>query len=191
MIRIFVLLVICLVVAGCSPSPAAVQKAISETQTAYPTATTTQTPVPTETPTPIPKPTNTPTDSLPAIRQKIFQEIHDLLENVPGVQIVRPVTGIEGVLYIEVLTIWDYEDDQPGVSWDLINALGVIAQNDERSLLTLTGGEGGFLVDLTTYSAWMAWEYHSTTDYYTLQKIYTKKITYEEWVNLSGAGFVE
>ena len=56
----FIVLFSMVLIAGCAPSPAAIEKALAETQTAQPTATFTIAPTNTALPTKTPLPTNTP-----------------------------------------------------------------------------------------------------------------------------------
>lgn len=202
-----------LFITGCStePSENAINTAIAQTQAAQTTLTQsvaafTATPEPSSTPTgtstteptntftPIPTnttlPTHTPTLTIEERRLQFTQimatAILELVADVESVSMAR----IENDRFeVELQTRWASRDRQPAVSYDVIRLIAGLMANVPADELTILMDDSLFSVYLVTYSTDGEYRFMSTTDYDTLKRINDLAISYEEWLDLSNAGF--
>jgi len=202
---ILFLLVLILLVA-CGPTEADIQQAIEETQAAAPTAEPTKNIEPTEEPTKKPtrkpsptyRPTNTFSAPLPtntpnvqSIVNKTIEGLQELILGFTDTESINMIRPGKEAFEVEVKTMWASKDSQPDVSFEIVKVLAdVFGQTTEYQLLNFIDGEvDKFSVIITTYSTDGDYKYQSQTYYDTLIKLYNKRITYEEWVQESNAGF--
>ena len=193
------IILLMVVATGCAPSAGAVQTAIAETQAAAATATrvfvtATQGSIatisPSETPQPLVTSTNTNTSGEAERFRTEFLDVIATLETTDGID-VKAVTLARfdnGVLEIEIKTLWSSRDSQPDVSYDIIRVLSEpIAKFNREKFEQLAGGP--FSIRLTSYSSEGKYRYQSLTDYDLLIKVANRAVSYDEWVAASGAGF--
>lgn len=175
---------------------AVVPPAAVPTNTQQPAITNTPKPTATFPPTRTPRPTKTdaPAQSLDDLRQDMLDIFVNLLENGEGLEAVEEVTvvrfGDPGILEIELVNVYSAEDNQPDLSYDVIRYLSqsMIGGMDLETSKLLANGDD-FIIRLTTYSNDGDYKYRSETSWEVMEKIASKQITYEEWVQLSNAGF--
>ncbi len=187
-------------ISACTPSaPAAPTADLGAVQTrAVQTAFAQQTKdVPTATVEPT-KPINTalPTVTLTKqatmadMRQSIVDAVITDLATFEDVESVSVARFNNGVLEIELKTVWASQDRQPDVSWKIISAFaGAYGKVPKTNMFRIAGGPGPFAIQLTTYSTDGGYRYQSVSDWDTLAKLASKSMSYEEWVTTSGAGF--
>ena len=163
------LFIFTLLIASCQPSQQSIQTPIALTQASIPTATSTITPVPTNTPLPTitltstPLPTDTPYPTIPptisaAQIEKTIDalliSIADLLKNhISDIDSVTTIRPGNDSLEIELRTIWASQDNQPNVSFEVIQVLAeIFSQTTEGKAFNLVkGNPTHFSVLLTTY----------------------------------------
>jgi len=192
------ILVLMLLLVACAPSASQIQTSIAQTQAVLPTIILTNTPEPTSTsvPTSTYVPTKRPTITAPPQVEKtvdtILISIAELLENnISDVDSVTTIRPGNDSLEIELKTIWASKDRQPNISFEVIQILAIAFNVPEDKALNLvTGNPEHFSILLTTYSTDGGYKYSSLTYYDTWVKLYNKRITYDEWLNEAGAGFV-
>lgn len=192
------ILVFMLLLVACAPSASQIQTSIAQTQVVLPTITLTNTPepistlVPTSTYVPTKRPTITASPQVEKTLEAIRIDIVDMLEKLGDVERVTTVRPGNDSLEIELKTIWASKDRQPDVSFEVMQILALVFGNvsEDRALLFVTGSPQHFSILLTTYSVDGNYKYSSLTYYDTLVKLYNKRITYDEWMNEAGAGFV-
>lgn len=174
----------------------AAQPAATEAPTLEPSSTLPPPPTNTPEPTATPKPTNTPSQpskSVEDVQKDIIGLITKYLESgellIEKVAVVR--FGDPGVFEIEVNNAMMARDNQPDLSYDMIAALAkmFIDGGLTRDKAITLGGGDDFVIRITTYSADGNYRYQSDTNYETLEKIYNKQISYEEWVAAANADF--
>ena len=113
-----------------------------------------------------------------------------LLENdVEGIKQINLIRWSEGQLEIELITALTARDNQPAVSWDVVNALaGHFAPLTADQRLDLTGSEQ-FVFLLTTDSVVSEHCYHSETDYDTFVQLNDQAISLADWIAATKATF--
>lgn len=212
--KLILLSLVCILLAGCGPSEADIQQAIEQTQAAAPTIGPTETlrnlliqptdpnaptKVPYKSPTPKPtktaRPTSKPTNT-PNVDKIVNDTIAGLEELIIGFTETESITMIrpgKEAFEIEVKTSNYAKDSQPDISFEIAKILGeVFGTATETQLLHFIDGYAEkFSVIITTYSAEGKYKYQSRTYYDTLIKLYNKRITYDEWVQESNAGFMQ
>jgi len=200
--KLLLITLVFILLAGCGPSEADIQKAIEETQAAAPTIEPTEEPTqqPTKKPTPTYRPTKTLNSPLPTITPNVQSIVNNTIEGLQelilgyteteSINVIRP--GKEA-FEIEVKTMWASKDSQPDVSFEIIKILAdVFGNTTETQLLNFIDGEvDNFSVIITTYSTDGDYKYQSRTYYDTLIKLYNKRLSYEEWVQESSADFAQ
>lgn len=135
-----------------------------------------------------------PTSTPEAAPQDQFLDIiKEALIINKDIEKISAVTGDNGTLKIEVFNRWVSKDSQPIVSYDIITVLADVFVNSSKTENDLAyycgNGSEPFRIDITTYAKDGDYRYKSLTDYQTIMKIGNKALTYEEWINLSNAGF--
>lgn len=191
----FFLLLLAIQLAACGTN-----EAISIAATVIPTsgdsiATFTQTPRITQTQEPTPTEVRsraTLEAELEAIKQEFIDTTILVLqqgEGLEGIEEVNLVRIVDGVLEIEVKTVWAARDRQPDVSFRIISFLArSMASMPEVFFKTYFG-----VVDpsfkITTYSVDSNFRFESNTDMQTFRLLGQRSISYEEWQEVSGAGF--
>jgi hypothetical protein len=205
--KIFVVVLILMVLTACQPSEEAIQKAIAETEAARPTETQippTEMPENTATNTKVPTSTKIPTSTiLPTIEPTSTVSPQDITNTLlDGVEILvlemaeDDVDSFnlkrmnENVMEIELKTRWASKNSQPDVSYIVVRWISFFA----NALLDPDSNfkeiyPDGFDLSLTTYSVNGDYKYSSFSNFDTLLKVYNKSISYNEWVQLSSAGF--
>lgn len=195
------------ILSACGPSPEQVQKAIEETQQAdqktqvagivastqnAPTATATKTKAPTRTPVPTktPKPSATPTatQSMVETREKLVESIKNAMSLHPDIESVNMVRITDGVLEIELKTKWASRDMQPDVNYSIAKDLAGIFGKYPKSYNEEVMG-GPFLLRLVIYSTDGDYRYQSETNYELAVSLAKQSVSFDEWVQASGAGF--
>jgi hypothetical protein len=204
--RILFSLIIIFTLAACS-SPATIQPqnaidtAVAATIAAQPSSipepssTPTVTTSPTIQPSATARPTNTPRPteeqsiSVEEAQSRFTKIVVDYLEDASDIERVNLARFDDGVFEIELHTAWASKDSQPDVSYDTVQFLAVaIGGVDDEKMIQMAGGDH-FVFSLTTYSTDGDYRYRSETDLATLRKVEARAISYEEWVEASGAGF--
>jgi hypothetical protein len=206
----FILLTCCIfLLVGCQPSAEDIEKAIAQTQEADQSKeTSTQIPVatpedtlivptftsqPTITKQPTAQPTKTSTPDVDTLIEDLIVDISDVILEYTDVESITTIRKGSKSFEIEVRTMYASKDRQPDVSFQIIKLLAeIFGDVDEDRLINLVEGDTPhFSVSLTTYSVDGDYKYSSLTYYDSFQKLFKKQITYEEWVEVAGAGFVE
>lgn len=180
--------------APAAPSADAINTAIAQTEAANPTETQspTRTPKPTNTlePTATTQPTltATPAPSVDEVREQLLDAVVSDLASFEEVEEVTLVRFAEGMLEIELKTVWASQDSQPDISWTVIRTFSDAFADFDKDNLELVAG-GPFVIALTTYSMNGDYRYQSVTDWDTIQKLASKSISFEEWTTAAQAGF--
>ena len=201
------LALILFVITGCQPSEEVIQQAIAETEAAKPTETQIPpTQIPTKTTTETTPPNSTPEPTLtytPTIEPTDTVSPQDITNTLlDGVEILvlemaeDDVHGFnlkrmnENVMEIELKTRWASKNSQPNVSYVVVQWISFFANSllDSESNFKNIYPDG-FDLSLTTYSVDGDYKYSSYSDFDTLLKVYNKSISYDEWVQLTSAGF--
>jgi len=136
---------------------------------------------------PTPSPTAVPTpyaDRLIALLKDV-----EIMGGV-GIEAVNAVRiDPTGDIEIEYRTRYATKAHQADVSWQVIQAISVVATEwTPETTLALFGTED-WKVDLTTYSSLGDYRYISLTPLALLKQVANKEVTYNEWVAASSAGF--
>lgn len=207
------ILVVVLVLAACgspapsSPSEGDIQTAIAQTVAAQPqpteqptlAATDTPPPVPTDTPKPTntPEPTSTPLPSVTPTSTRSVEELQaefceltvNAFKNLPDLSNVNMCRFGNGLFEMEVKTAYLSRDNQPDVSYNLVQGIAYVLHDwTAENAAKLAGGDSLTFV-LVTYSEGGDYRYQSDTTFATLMDVANKRITYEEWVATANAGF--
>lgn len=207
--KIFVVVLILMVLTACQPSEEAIQQAIAQTEAAKPTETAiptlqiftetvTKTIAPTLTTQPIvtKSPTigfsETPSFSEDELIQRFLDGINELIMTIAGNEVdsINLLRMDNYVLEVELKTRWASKDSQPDVSYEIVKYVSLFAEawlNPDSLFKDLN--PDGFDLSLTTYSIDGDYRYSSYSNFETLLKVYKKSISYDEWVQLSSAGF--
>ena len=94
-----------------------------------------------------------------------------------------------GLLEVELGNLYHSRQHQPEVSWYAIIMLAdLFAATTPEQRIGLTGSEE-LAVRLTTRSGGLDYTYRSQTDYATMVRLNKRSISYDEWVQIAGAGF--
>jgi hypothetical protein len=202
-------LILVFTLAACtSPSPTQPQSAIETAVAGTVAAQASPTPLPSYTPTVTPSPTIRPTktfhpstvqarrtptkkpvESLEEIRADFIGIMVDVLERHFEIDRVNMARFDHGVFEMELYTGLAARDSQPPISYGVVQTLAAaLADWEDRNIAALAGGSD-FSFNLTTYSTDGDYRYQSETDLETLRKVNQRAISYEEWVEASGAGF--
>lgn len=182
---------------ACSPSQEQITTAIALTQAAVPSETIAPTPTiePTDTPVPTPEPTQTLTyeqSEILKIKDEFLGILREYLVNNDSIKSIELLQGDHGVLQIEATMIWNTKEEIRDASFGLIYELAHILNGmDEASLLKLTGGSDAFSVSITIKSDGIPVKYVATTDYPTLGKLASSALFQSQWVEVTGAKFIE
>lgn len=199
-----------LLISGCAPSETVIQTAIAATANSGQVSkgteilsTATRTPRPTRTitaiaiskpsitpkTTEIPTATNTNEDFDEFFREGFVAILETLLED--DIEMVNLARIRDNVFEIEVKTRWAAKDNQPDVSYKIIQYAAIyisaIITNDDETWKRRF--PNGMVLDLLTYSTDAKYPYQSTTDLTTLLEIEKKSISYQEWIEAANAGF--
>jgi len=205
--KIFVVVLFLMAITACQPSEEIIQKAITETEAAKPIETvipSTETPENTATSTKAPTSTNKPTSTINSTIEPTStvspQDItNTLLDGVEILVLEMAEDDVdsfnlkrmnENVMEIELKTRWASKNSQPDVSYIVVRWISFFA----NALLDPDSNfkeiyPDGFDLSLTTYSVNGDYKYSSFSNFDTLLKVYNKSISYNEWVQLSSAGF--
>lgn len=210
-IYLYVLLSI-FILAGCATATSIptidIELALQQTLTAQPTDTNIPTLLP-PTHTPILLPTSSPTrkvvptstikptetndiNTIEEVQDEFVELVirmleDDVVEDIESVTLVR--LNDDGVLEIELKSRWASRDSQPDLSFTIISWFAhVFSELTEESYYKLANGHD-FIFSLTTYSTDGDYRYKSETNVELLQKLFQKKVSYEEWVQEANAGF--
>jgi len=195
--------------ASCAPSESAIQTAIAATgsageveiiNTSIPEITRTPRPTRTITATITPKPSSTskPTEIPTATKtneeiEEVFRQgIIILLETmlVNDIENINLARIRDNILELEIKTQWASRDYQPDVSYKIVQYVAILA----KQIIKDDNGwrqrfPDGVNLNLLTYSVNGDYPYQSLTDFETLLDVDNKKISYQEWVEASNAGF--
>lgn len=202
--RIFTIVAIVILLAGCAPSEGAVQTAIAETQLAGPTATQIQ-----PTRTPIPTRTTIPTLTLKPTRTAAPSKTPTLTPEPPSEEELRETFAESMTIILETLSDsvvainmvrWNGEDMEIEVRVDMASPENIYPLHFQIvQLLAILFEEGddetaGFSPILkpetrlifTTLAGFGDGKFTSTNDMDTMTKLRDKQITQDEWKALSG-----
>ncbi len=92
-------------------------------------------------------------------------------------------------LEIELKLRWASQDRQPIASYNVVNMIaGGLLIEEGMELLDMMKITSP-TIKITTYSTDGGYRYKSETSFETLQKIFNKSISYEEWISAANAGF--
>lgn len=201
--RVQVYLVLALVLVACQPAAIVTEAAmptltVTETATASATVTLTASAVPatlkpTRAATATRQPSKTPEPdfeaTVVAIRENLCKVVISLEGDI-GIERVNLCKIEGGILSIELRTDHYSRDSQPDVSFDLIQILAELGDvSKDRFERVLDGPDPR--IQIVTYSADGGYKYASVTDYETLIRLYKRSISYDEWIDAAGAGFVK
>jgi hypothetical protein len=205
--RILFNLIFILFLTACSSAPPtthpqnAIDTAVAATVAAQPSSTAEASPTPAMTtsatiqpsatarPTNTSRPTEEPAISVEEAQSRFIKIIVDNLEDDGDIERVNLARFDDGVFEMELHTAWASKDSQPDVSYDVVQFLAVaISGVDDEKMKQMADGDR-FAFSLTTYSTDGDYRYRSETDLATLRKVEARAISYEEWVEASGAGF--
>ena len=178
-----IILLLCLILAGCAPSEEAVQRAIALTQTAAPTST----PLPaTATPEPTPAQTLSPAE-FEAGASQYETLINNLLQGMVSVHVVHWVRFIsDGVIDIDLQTAWRAPDAQAQTHYEIIQMLSGFCTNSYQSQIEAATGVTDPVLKITTQSLDERYVYTSQTSFYDCVQVGFKYMNFDEWVKASG-----
>lgn len=194
---------------GCTPSEGVVQTAIAKTAIANveaaidtPELAATRTPRPTRTITTTvtlrstqtqnPTMTSTATMTNEHAAETLKGGIQAMIEVMlaDDIETINLIRFNDDVLEIELKNRWSSRDLQPDISYKAIQWISTFASRwEEGDSSWRRAFPDGFSVDIQTYSATGGYPYHSYTTFKTLREVNEKKISYQEWVEASQAGF--
>lgn len=146
-----------------------------------------RTPKPSATPTK--RPTPSPTPDIEIIREEVLESMVKALEAMKEVDAVTLARFVDGVIEIEVRTFYFTKDSQPDISYQIIRGLSTVFGDQKPETLYKLVGADSFLIQILSYSADGDYPYESFTDLETIQKVFDRTMSYDEWVAASNAGF--
>jgi hypothetical protein len=156
--RLIAAFLLSLLLSGCAPSQAEIQKAIAQTQTAVPTVLPTSTIAQTVTAT-------LSADQLEAAWTTFEQTIVSLITSVEGVRVVKWVRLTDGVIDIKLQTKWQAADSQPKVSYDIIRQLSGFCTNTMEAQIAAYTGVTAPSIRITTLSVDELYVFESLTTF--------------------------
>lgn len=143
----------------------------------------------TVTPLPTPQATGTPEETIDDVRTDLSAALISSLEELDDVERVNVARIGDGVIYVELNTLWASQGNQPDVSWTIVtlmaDALKDLSADDRAALI----GAENFIFHLVTFSTDNDYRYQSETDFESLLKIANRQMTIGEWEAASNAGF--
>jgi len=132
--------------------------------------------------------TSTPQITPTISEGELARNIENLLAKYTEIKTVNYVhaTKEDGVTTIDIegKTMWASKNRQADASFKAIGLFAAAYDDAQQA-------KGKTRIRLTTFSVDGGYRYTSTTNPDTLAKLYNKQITYDEWVQESGAGFIE
>lgn len=95
----------------------------------------------------------------------------------------------DGDLQLEFRTSFASQTNQPDVSWQVTQLIAALSQSWSTAFTSAVFGSEDWGVQITTYSNLGNYRYQSRSTLDLLKQVYSKSVTYQEWLAASGAGF--